>query len=320
MTTQIGKVIVGGGLYNATRNSVLVLLDFGGDIGIRLELAGNPSGELAGRRLKFETEDRPSADEAYRAAADELQFQQIGVVAAMDLRTVEGRSCLHLEWFSQDGHIIAEIFDPVISDEAEPSAASVEPDENDESNMPLVDDEADDPYQLFPADLDAQLQQSMPEADEDDQPDDPTNIVSEGTGSRSWDEVIPGIDPETKRMYEEWDQIFDGVKDEPLSTLFDPPITLKSAGDIANEAEAEEALRTLLARLALHCVAIDICEHFEPLQTYRWLLEEILPEAQIYPRLGKTGFISHYSTFESCEKCEAEFDARYQQENGDGDQ
>jgi hypothetical protein len=71
----------------------------------------------------------------------------------------------------------------------------------------------------------------------------------------------------------------------------------------------------LLARLALQSMAIDICEHFTPLATYRWLLEEILPGCHIHPRLPQIGFVQHYSTWEFCPECEAAFDARYKQEH-----
>ncbi|WP_425613417.1 hypothetical protein NA78x_003249 [Anatilimnocola sp. NA78] len=312
MTIQIGKVVVGGGVYCSRRNGVLVLLDFGGDIGIRLELAGNPSVELAGRRVEFTTADRPADAEEFRAAADALEFFQIGVVGAIDLRNVAGRPCLHVEWFGQNGHIVAEILDPVITDQSVAAKSDDDPagasrDDEDEANLPLVDESGDDPYQLFPADLPTHLLQAGFAAEDAEQVVPPA--ADERPQRRSWDEVIPGLDPETKRMYDEWDEIVDGAKDEPLVMQFDPPISLKKPAAITTEAEAETALRTLLASLALHSVAIDICEHFEPLATYRWLLEEILPKAQIHPRLGKTGFVKHYCTYESCKQCNEDFEA-----------
>jgi hypothetical protein len=71
-------------------------------------------------------------------------------------------------------------------------------------------------------------------------------------------------------------------------------------------------LQVLLARLALHSVAIDVCEHFSASDVYRWLLEEILPEAEIHPQLRRTGFVQHYSTWEACRQCAAEFDTEYE--------
>ena len=73
----------------------------------------------------------------------------------------------------------------------------------------------------------------------------------------------------------------------------------------------------LLTRLALHGVALDMCEHYTALDSYRLLIEEILPEAQIHPQLCSTGFIQHYATWEHCAVCAAEFDAEYERRNED---
>ena len=113
-------------------------------------------------------------------------------------------------------------------------------------------------------------------------------------------------------MYEQWDEIFDGEKDEPLATLFDPPIALKKPDEIVDEEEAEVLLKGLLARLAMHGVALDMCEHFTSLDAYRLLVEEILPDAHIHPQLSSSGFVQHYATWEHCPRCEANFDAEWE--------
>ena len=91
--------------------------------------------------------------------------------------------------------------------------------------------------------------------------------------------------------------------------MFDPPISLKQPDRITDEAEAAALLTVLLARLALHGVALDMCEHYTALEAYRLLIEVILPEAEIHPQLRSTGFIQHYATWEYCAACTAEFDA-----------
>ncbi|MEK6249446.1 MAG: hypothetical protein N2C12_14790, partial [Planctomycetales bacterium] len=133
------------------------------------------------------------------------------------------------------------------------------------------------------------------------------------SGPREWEDVIPGIDEETKRMYQQWDEVVYGEKDEPLSTLFDPPLALKKPDQICNEEEAQQLLDILLARLAMHCVSLDMCKHFTALDAYRLLIDELLPEAQIHPALITTGFVQHYSTWEHCPQCEAEFEAEYKE-------
>jgi hypothetical protein len=164
------------------------------------------------------------------------------------------------------------------------------------------EEEDNDQYGLFDSDLERQIAQSSGVSDTADLP------AEEKPRRRSWDEVIPGISDETKKMYEQWDDIFDGDKDEPIVSLLDPPLSVPKPDQIRDEREAEQWLKTLLARLAQQGVVLDVCEHFSPIDCYRLLVDEILPEAQVHPKLASTGFIQHYSTWESCEKCLAEFE------------
>ncbi len=357
MAWRLGDYVVSGELINLRRNSVHGWLDFGDDHGVRFDLAGNLSGELAGRHVRFAATPRPPTDSTDAPDLAELDMQQIGVVGAVSLKMVrvprvpiddfirlsklgeppptDEKLCLYLEWFSQNGRVVAEIVDPQIEYVTEDEAArpAVEPEPlpeqtggegpgivgdqmDDEGQVHETDftadedDEEDDPYNLFPADFDETLIASntyeRPTAEPPDNEVAATELVR-----RSWDEVIPGIDPETKRMYEQWDEMVEGTNDVPLSTLFDPPIQLPPVDQLTDE-KASELFNTLLARLALHRVALDMCEHFSPRDAYRYLVEEVLPEAHIYPNLPATGFIRHYSTWEHCPQCDAEFEAEYQ--------
>ena len=125
---------------------------------------------------------------------------------------------------------------------------------------------------------------------------------------RSWDEVIPGIDPETKAMYEQWDEIYDGENEEPVTSLFDPPLQLPAAGSVTTDEDAEPFLNAILGRLAILNVAFDLCEHATPLTAYRCLVEEVLPTAQVHPNLADTDIVEHYCMYEYCADCKAEFD------------
>jgi hypothetical protein len=329
MTTRIGSQIFRGELFNLKRNSVHGWIDFGGDWGVRVELTGNLLGELAGKRFRFEASQPTSDCDCPKATLDDLADIQNGVTGEMQLRTgSDGKIKLSLEWFSQNGHILAEMSDPIISF----GPFEEEPREETQSELSQTDDDLsdifggkdsdDDPYQLFPADLDRQLQASSQDAAESEPavelPGEAPDVPEEFQlppdyphGKRSWDEVIPGLDPETKRMYDEWDEVIDGTKDVPFTSLFDPPLTLKKPEDIVSDDEAVESLRVLLARLALHCVIIHMCEHYTALDTYRWLLEDLLPEEGVHPNLGPTGFVRHYDTAEDCDACDAEFEARW---------
>ncbi len=352
MATRIGGQVLGGELNNTRRNSVSGWLEFAEDEGIKLELAGNLEGELAGRHIRFTVAPPENGGPGSREILEAIEFRQIGVVGTMSLRMfrvldvpiedalarreagepfpAHEEPCLYLEWFSQNGRMVAEILAPCITfgPQDKPGAAEPTPDpipdsQSDEGPDVVgfflneagdieqrlfgdAEEEEDNPFDLFPPDLEARLNES---GDNYSPPEPPP---PKSSGRRPWDEVIPGIDPETKKMYEEWDEIFEGTSDEPISTLFDPPLSLVPPSAIENEAQAQACLTVVLARLALYSVAVDICPHFTARKTYHWLFEEIFPEATIYPRLPGTGFVAHYPTWEFCSECEAEFDAEHE--------
>lgn len=124
---------------------------------------------------------------------------------------------------------------------------------------------------------------------------------------RNWDEVIPGIDPETKRMYEHWDEMFSGESDVPLLSMFDPPLELRNADELGGD-EADRVLDDLLDRLEEIHVSFDICDHFSSQDAYRLLVEKILPFEHIYPMIAEADHTMMYSTFDHCRQCQDEFD------------
>jgi hypothetical protein len=201
---------------------------------------------------------------------------------------------------------------------------------DDDEEFPEFPDDADedDPYGLFPPQLEEHIEgeimspeiaaideNALSDVVEPASPlDDPlAEYPFEDRPKRSWDEVIPGIDEQTKRLYESWDEIFEGKKDVPLCTIFDPPLTIYPV-DKLSDADVESAFKVILRRLAMHSVALDMCEHFTPRDAYRLLVEEILPKYPVYPGLPLTGYVQHYSTWEYCRKCDEEFEARWQAE------
>lgn len=355
MAFRIGSVITAGEIVNTRRNRVAGWLNFDdGETGIHLELSGNLEGELAGQHLRFEVPSRlPQVDDLdeVRQAAKKLQMRQIGAVGEAVFRIVkvprgslqefldgvdrgehppvDETPCLYLEWFSQNGRVVAEILNPQMSygPEESPTEKEIEPEplpdfdfgvgavgfaKNEDGEYERIEfdssAEDEDPYGLFPKELESDLEAAQePSAFEDPEPTDD----SEPRQKRNWADV-PGIDAERAAMYEEWDEILFGDNHEQVTQLFDPPLALKPPQAVQDEAEAAELLRMLIGRLAMHSVAIDICEHYTALATYRWLMEEILPEARIHPRAAASGFVCHYSTNEFCETCDAEFDAEFE--------
>lgn len=361
MTWQLEKSLIRGELFNLRPNDVHGWLELKGAPSlVHLGLTGNLEGELFGKRIQFETElaDGDNKDsstsspntESPPSSADfeALEIQQIGPTGTMKLVRTPAQGTeqesvrLVLQWYSQNGEMKIDLLNPrlefVAADTDEKSSMPASDDdgesvflEESEDEFPGFPDDADadDPYGLFPPQLEEQLEDEVnsPEIAAIDEgslgdgaaepgfgPDDPlAEYPFEERAKRSWDEVIPGIDEQTKRLYESWDEIFEGKKDVPLCTIFDPPLTIYPV-DKLSDAEVDMAFKVILRRLAMHSVALDMCEHFSSRDAYRLLVEEILPKCPIYPGLPLTGYVQHYSTWEYCRKCEEEFEAKWQAE------
>lgn len=364
MAWRLENSVIRGELFNLRPNSVHGWLELRGAPSlVHLGLTGNMEGELAGKRVQFETEladeegdeteDREQETEARESDPDfeAIEVQQVGPTGTMQLIRSPASNGLHkeevrltLQWFSQNGEMRIDLVNPrlefVVEDGGEqPAAADVDEEDDGESvflkdsedEFPEFPDDADedDPYGLFPPQLEEQLEgeTKSPEIaaiDESALADGPADLPAgleeplaeypfEDRPKRSWDEVIPGIDEQTKRLYESWDEIFEGKKDVPLCTIFDPPLTIYPV-DKLSDAEVESAFKVILRRLAMHSVALDMCEHFTCRDAYRLLVEEILPKYPVYPGLPLTGYVQHYSTWEYCRKCDEEFEAKWQAE------
>lgn len=243
---------------------------------------------------------------------------------------------VYLEWHSQNGTVALELLDPILELDhsvCPPSASSVHTDDtcfeiisdqsgcSGESTGEAMEDDQDDLYQLFDPSFEEQIRQSATES-RDLSADSASVPLRDGVRggdpaafrpSRSnWDEIIPGIDPETRRLYETWDEVLRGEKDEPLTLLFDEPLCLPTPSSLRDEAHAWQVLTQLLRAMALRGVAFDMCPHVSAIAAYRLLIEELLPEAGVHPGLVDTGFICHFGTAEFCTQCQAELDGAAQ--------
>lgn len=369
MASRIGEYVQSGELRNTRRNGVFGWIEFATDYGIRIELTGNLSGPLAGKHLRFRRGTiAPNNPDDLTNEIKSMADRQIGVVGEMRLkmsqvpdlpwdefsqldhetqqRHLRQKECLHLEWFSQNGHIVAELvgmtieyvesegetevdptdFEPLDSGSYGLGFTEIHVDEDGSTHtahFDLEDDgdeeeeEIEDPYGLFGNDLEQHVAESLGKL-----PDEPTSdetplgeMLESEDGSKSerraWDEVMPGIDADTKAMYEQWDEIFEGKKDEPISYLFQTPLKLPKVENVSSHDEARPLVTAILAQLALLSVALDVCEHYEPLDTYRLLMKEILPTAKVHPNLAASDMVQHYSTSDFCVKCDEEFDEEY---------
>ncbi len=390
MAFRIGEYVTGGELGNLRRNSIFGWIEFAPDYGVRIELTGNFPEELAGKKIRFTVPKEPLCQPGeFPEAIEKLADRQIGVIGDVVLRHVKvpdlpidefykldkaaqqehthEKNSLYLEWYSQNGRVVAELVDPSIEileeDDgklagpedfmplpAEPTDGTtggleiteIRTDEDGEThiehyNFSTAKEDAaeddEDPYHLFAPGLEQSVAESLGSPSPDSFSD--SDSLTEGEVDaipwspeeqpqpRSWDEVIPGIDPETKAIYEQWDEIFHQEKDEPITDLIQSTLKLPHAEDVTSDEEAEPLVMAILTQLALLSVAMNVCEHFSPLDTYRLLMNEILPTATAHPNLAATDIVQHFSTSDDCHACQAEFDveyeARYGEDSSDSD-
>jgi len=350
MALRLAEIVVSGEIYNTRKNSVHGVLEFRGcDRPVSIQLTGNCDPDLAGRGFRFEVRERPSREIRSTNEQDLNQqrfaWMQIGSTGTMTadrkvrdfdcsieefLRLsklgrqppTEWKRCLYLEWYSQNGRVVLELVDPVIEflddnlDQA-PQTASSSLDESGEVEQ-MEADSSESEEDWNESDLESDIGFSMDSPGfglEDDDPyglfsEDMEHEISQSSKSSDWK---PEIDEETLQQWAQWDEIIDGTKDVPMSTLFDPPMKLTPESNLSDD-EVKLALSVLLSRLALHCIALDMCEHSTPRDAYRYLTEDILKNEAIHPDLRPSGFVRHYSMSEECEACQKEFDDQYESE------
>lgn len=312
MPLNIGQYVISGLIDNTRLNSVFGWLYFGDEVGMRVELTGNAAGPLAGKALQLgdPSDPKPASSEL----PDEIQqfsHRQIGVVAELQLLK---DNVVRFRWFGQNGEVLAQLEPPFKILDAPPHVSSADDEEDDEESNDLLDEEGpDDPFGLFDEELEEKLSESLGSSDGlDSMFDSDPDIEVELTGGQSdsrWEGL--DLDPETRQMYEQWDEIFDGDKDEPVAYLIDTVLRLPKPDAIKSNEEAQEYVVQILAQLAKLSVALDVCEHFEPIDTYRLLMDDILPNAKVHPNLKASDMVFHYSTSEYCSLCEAEYDKEF---------
>ncbi|MEM7558718.1 MAG: hypothetical protein AAF394_06315 [Planctomycetota bacterium] len=242
MTLRIGQFIVAGELRNSRRNRVYGWIQLGSECEIQLELTGNFSESLGTEYLAFEAPEPSDLDDLPESLPEHvlaISENQIGVVdeirleqrlevtlesaeesASLKSGDVRPQDLVVLRWFSQDGPIEAELQnlrihlsepEPTEAEQADSSSEGFSDFgfedtalEADSQDLEEEADENEDPYGLFDQNLNNLVADSLGENSIEDTLG---NSLIDGGEPRSWDEVIPGIDPETKAMYEQWDEI-----------------------------------------------------------------------------------------------------------------
>ncbi|MFH5803218.1 hypothetical protein [Alienimonas sp. DA493] len=258
-----------------------------------------------------------------------------------------GRDLLRLEWDSQNGRVRLHLAGPVITelpshdeeddlddpdlvagsdrDDDERAGYSDDGDfrlgyDDEEDDAPyadgeaLFDDEDDDPFGLFDPALQDALDDDADALDRDAMPD----LFGSGFGGFGDDgyeggfgegEAPGGQFGEDLRRLE---ALIEGGAGVPIGQVFDPPLRLRRPEQL-DDAKVEAALKLLLSRLAEHGIALDVCEHFTPRESYAYLLEEICPTELTHPELDPVRWVQHFSTSDACPACEAEFEREFEE-------
>ena len=338
MALRLGDHVVCGELFNTRHYSTHGWLQIRGrKTPIHLELTGNPDPDLSGRHIRFEVNEDGAAEPS-DLDLSKLAPHQIGptgtMTAAHRVEAVEDTDgkrsghtaeCLYLEWFSQNGRVVVELMDPQIEfveDEEEDSAIATDGDADaqdvfgidasspfDSDRVEIDDlfdvdtDDDDDPYGLLPDELQNELDVQALELDRAAlKPDEDT--------------------ARAMRELELMDDLIENSDGVPVGQVFDSPVKLPKPDDLTEE-NAEKVLKQLLAQLALYGIALNVCEHFTPLEAYRLLVERICHEEGAFPELRQTQWVQHYATWEYCKKCEAELEEEWEQrqkEEGGGEE
>jgi len=321
MAIELGKYLVYGELFNTRRNSTHGWLGLlGMECQILLQLTGNCDPDLDFDEhsiARFQT--RQVGPTAKMTAALKVRVDASGnplPPCLDDQEAGQWKDCLHMEWFGQNGRVTVVLVDPVIQivgpaekDGADAFFGDVVPDW---SEVP-----ADSDFFPDPAENDAGLPDGLDDAAFTPVPMDLQRDLDRRAADA--DRAALGDDrvSEDIREMELMDDLIEHGVGVPLQSIIDGTGPLP-APEALNENQAEAALKILLARLAVCGIAVDMCEHFTALDTYRLVREKMGSEGGCFPELRGTGWVQHYSTWEYCKACEAEFEREWEKSHPPG--
>jgi hypothetical protein len=359
MALRLGDIVVRGEILNTRKNSVHGAIELRGhECPVMLDLTGNCDPDLAGWHFRFEARPRPDRepDGADDGPPDLSKFgwRQIGPTGTMTasrrvkifdcsakeflIRSRLGEPpptrwvrCLDLEWFSQNGHVVVEIPDPIVeyvervalpgvamSDGTSPEPPPPEDDDPRAAGLSVTIVETDDQGGV-------EIHREILGRTEDDEEagnggDDPFGLVPPGIqrlldAQAAAADKAAGVEDDGAadiREMELLDDLMESDADVPLCSIFEKPMRLPAVGDL-DDRQAERALKSLLAQLALCGIALHICDHFTARDAYRLLVEKVLWEGRAYPQLRGTQWVQNFMTAEYCKECEAESEREYQE-------
>lgn len=352
MAIRLGEYIVKGEMYSKGDYGVHGFLFFRGEddedepMRLRFEVTGDPGPDLKGKHIRF----APAEDDGTQKVLPREDFLAInptqhGVAGTMTAQgwvkalpctveeyvrraelgeppPTEWRRYLMLEWFGPSGRITVEMAGPEVEYCTREPAMDDEEDDGDWAPLenlalpPWIDARDSEPAEesFDQAESELAVEERRPfEVPEKDL--DFWEKIKGGEDARI-DRAIKGI-PEEKadqdlEDLQRMDYAMEYGEKEPLTSIIGDPKDLPQPDDLDDQA-VEAELKSLLARLVLRGIVLDVCDHYTPRDCYRLLLEEIIPEGGFHEELVGTGWIQHYSTYDHCKKCDEEFEIEFEE-------
>lgn len=273
-TWNIGSWIESGEIVNTCVNQVHGWIRLAGvDRPFYLNLTGNMSSDLAGRRIRFEL--APSRTVASPQQLQHLSRQQVGPTGLMT-----HADSLVLEWHSQDGLIVANLCP---------------------TELTLTDVCPDFTYEVF-------RENTLAAASLPLEPFEDSRAPWLFASLPSLEHTVAIRRGKVDEQFALLDAMLDGkVKEQPIHELLPASLKLPRASQL-DPPTLQWKVKEILAHLALLGVTLDMCHHFTPRQAYNMLLD-LLDNEQIHAESARSGFIVHYMSFDRCEQCLEEEDA-----------
>ena len=284
MTRELNSLCLAGEIDNTTNNRIDGWLRIHGMASpVILEITGNCADDLQGRRILFERPGSPDCPSGQEQLAG-LAFHQVGAAGNISWSSMAGsdRGRLVVEWYGQNGQMRID-WPEIIVQFQESHVAS----------LPVA---ATSPLDFS----------SIPPARLTWSPSVMTRLEETASGRES---TIHAGDPwntDIDNLYQFLDELGDGSCDLPIISLLESPPSHDLTGGM-RPGEVQQTLRDLIAQLALLGVSVNICPHFSAERALHWLVEEVIFEEQVHPRMVCHGYVSFYMTSDCCPDCSLEF-------------
>lgn len=331
MAWRLADFFIVGYLNNTKRNSThgVVVLHGREDHPVSIQLTGNMGKSLRGRAFEFKLRVPlenipPLPKELFKlpmqvGITDTIEYKMVKVLRADPIDVMEGRASnafdwvptLYLSWNGQNGRMVLELVDPEITlcdgePIPTPEIPVFPPQARPEVTILHFNDEGEPEAQSYKMKDPAQAEAEQ-EGEELEAYLDRLNRETEQAYRCAKEQAISEMEME---MLEppEIDE-----NSELLGGLLQPK-RLPAVHDV-DEDRAEELVKMLLAEIAMHGVAVHLCEHCTQRDAYAYILNDIIQEGRVPPGLAKSGWTQNYDYGETCPECLAEFEERWAREN-----